>query len=111
MVFDNSISPAVLLVAMVTTTLTLVIISHRLRAAGKRNQDLLNKLNGIKGLIWAHLIVTIAISFRITLIAFYAAESFPIFDKVIVIAVFVILGLLWPTYFFFLGGGKIKLKF
>ncbi len=78
LVFEAQISPAVLLVAMVTTTLTLVCISHRLRGIekSKQSQATLNQLNGIIALIWAHLIITIAISFRIMLIAFCAGQSF-----------------------------------
>lgn len=110
-IFEVANKSAPLLVVMVTTTLTLVIISHRIRDKAKpKNQETLNQLNGIKVLIWAHLFVTVAITARImliTLIAEDAGQFFNCFDKFIVIAIFLILGFCWPLYFWTLGQGKI----
>lgn len=109
LIFSTTNSPFVLLVAIASSTLTLVVISHRLRNNEKhRNKRTEAELNNIKRLIWAHLTVTFIISLRIMLVALLGEDLSYLLclDRLIVIAVFLVLGVWWPVYFYFWGHGK-----
>jgi energy-coupling factor transporter transmembrane protein EcfT len=100
---------------MVTTTLTLVVISHRLIKLpdNKRTSGTYKALKGIRWLIWEHLAITILIAVRVFLFALFCifSESIDlkhwlIFDAVLIFFVICIL-INWIIYFHCYGGGNI----
>lgn len=99
-------SPLVLslLVPMVTSTLTLVVISHRLHNH-KKKFNVINELNGIIRLIWAHLFVVTLISFNMMCFVLFDFKS-DCLEGFIFFAVFVILGIWWPFHFCYFHAGK-----
>ena len=105
-----------LLIVMVTTTLTLVVISHRLlkMCPNKRTLETFEALKGIRWLIWGHLAMTFFILFRIMIFALFCifseskdARYWLVFDAILVFLVICILGIWWPTYFNRHGDGNI----
>jgi len=105
-----------LLIVMVTTTLTLVVISHRLLDIPDRNRSLktFEALKGIRWLIWGHLAMTLFILLRIMVFSLFCifselndAEPWLIFDAILVFFVLCMLGVWWPLYFHRHGDGNI----
>ena len=93
-----------LLVPMVTSTLTLVVISHRLHM-NKQKHNVINELNGIIRLIWAHLFVVFLISLNMMCFVLFNFKSVCL-ENFIFSAVFVILGCWWPLHFWYFHAGK-----
>jgi len=108
-----------LLIVMVTTTLTLVLISHRLRDDLKKKKeakkditDAKPRLDYINLLIFAHIFSSTLIIFRIMFTALFCestGECLIWLDTFIFVWVFFILGVCWPTYFYLYSDGKATL--